>query len=449
MKVTILGSGTAVPQSHRSPSGTWITEGNTSVLVDCGAGTSQRLVAAGGTLQDLDAILLSHAHLDHIADLPAILFSLNLPSLARTATLTVVHSVALQPVVDGLKATFGKWMAPEGFNVKWTALQPGFGTTVGRVKIRTFAVDHHPTSIGFLLQGREAIAIPSDTALCQSVVEGIRGADNLLVECSNTDGTRSDGHMTPSDVVFLAREAQIKRLIVTHLYPEAERAGVTAQIQNELEDTMPECITIEAADGMIIDLGRASTREVNARAPQNLQRPQKDDELDPDALQDEMIALMNQGLGRVDSGSVARAKRGSPKERAGANRGRATPAARGSWTHASLGRLQAKRTHRNLLKEARSQRFIPELNLHGETTENAVRRLTATVQTWALSSVRFGRIITGKGKHSESLPVVKLATVNWLDGGEGVQFVTAWAPEFAADGLFGSVVVKVRRSLPL
>jgi len=41
-----------------------------------------------------------------------------------------------------------------------------------------------------------------------------------------------------------------------------------------------------------------------------------------------------------------------------------------------------------------------------------------------------------------------LATVNWLDGGDGVQFVTAWAPEFAADGVFGSVVVKVRRSLP-
>ncbi len=441
MKVTILGSGTAIPQVHRSPTGCWITEENTSILVDCGAGTSQRLVAAGGKLQDLDAILLSHAHLDHFADLPSILFSLNLPSLARTAPLTVVHSIGLQPYIDGLKATFGKWMAPTGFKVKWTALEPGFGTTVGRVKIRTFAVDHHPSSVGFILQGTESIAIPSDTALCQTLVEAVQGADNLIVECSNTDGTRSEGHMTPSDVAYLAREAQVKRLIVTHQYPEAERAGVAKQIQNELEGTTPECVTIEATDGMVIDLGRPSTKEAPVPASQEA------DELDPDALQDEMIALMNQGLGRIDSGSIANAKR-APQERAGSSRGRPTPAARGSWTHASLSRLRANKTHRNLLKEARSQRFIPELNLHGENRENALRRLSATVQTWALSSVRFGRIITGKGKHSESLPVVKLATVNWLDGGDGVQFVTAWAPEFAADGVFGSVVVKVRRSLP-
>ena len=52
MRLTVLGSGTAVPVADRFPAGYWVQDGDTSVLVDCGPGTLRRLAQAGGSVRE-------------------------------------------------------------------------------------------------------------------------------------------------------------------------------------------------------------------------------------------------------------------------------------------------------------------------------------------------------------------------------------------------------------
>ena len=72
----VLGSGGPESGDKRASSGyiVWI-DGKSRVLVDFGGGTSLRFEETGAKIEDLDVILLTHLHIDHTADLPALLKS--------------------------------------------------------------------------------------------------------------------------------------------------------------------------------------------------------------------------------------------------------------------------------------------------------------------------------------------------------------------------------------
>ena len=68
----VLGSGGPEINDGRSSTGylIWV-DGKARVLIDLGSGTAHNFEQVGGKLEDLDAILLSHLHVDHCADLPS------------------------------------------------------------------------------------------------------------------------------------------------------------------------------------------------------------------------------------------------------------------------------------------------------------------------------------------------------------------------------------------
>ena len=72
MRLTVLGSGTAVPVPERFPAGDLVEHEDHKVMVDCGPGTLRRLAQAGVSPTELDAVLLTHYHTDHCADLAAL-----------------------------------------------------------------------------------------------------------------------------------------------------------------------------------------------------------------------------------------------------------------------------------------------------------------------------------------------------------------------------------------
>ena len=75
MELIILGSGTGIPSLTRGSPAALVTAGDTSVLLDSGSGTLQRLLQAGMTYKDVDDILYSHIHPDHVADLVPLIFA--------------------------------------------------------------------------------------------------------------------------------------------------------------------------------------------------------------------------------------------------------------------------------------------------------------------------------------------------------------------------------------
>ena len=75
MQVTLLGTGCPVVSLERFGPATLIEHEEQAILVDCGSGVTQRLLAAGCPGAYLDAILLTHLHSDHLVDLYQLVIS--------------------------------------------------------------------------------------------------------------------------------------------------------------------------------------------------------------------------------------------------------------------------------------------------------------------------------------------------------------------------------------
>ena len=73
MKLTILGSGNAVPTKHRSSSAYLLEASGVHFLIDAGSGTVRRLLEHEYHLGGINHILLTHTHPDHISDLVPLL----------------------------------------------------------------------------------------------------------------------------------------------------------------------------------------------------------------------------------------------------------------------------------------------------------------------------------------------------------------------------------------
>jgi ribonuclease BN (tRNA processing enzyme) len=81
------------------------------------------------------------------------------------------------------------------------------------------------------------------------VVELARGADTLLIECAFPDDTPVPGHLTPSGAASIAREAGVKRVILTHIYPVTDVLDLVSEVGNGFDGEV-----IVAEDGLTLDV---------------------------------------------------------------------------------------------------------------------------------------------------------------------------------------------------
>jgi len=81
MKITFLGTGGAVATEERDNTSLLVAQGKFLALVDCPGGVVQKIKKAGYLPQNLQAILVTHVHPDHIYGLPSLIHSLMLEDM--------------------------------------------------------------------------------------------------------------------------------------------------------------------------------------------------------------------------------------------------------------------------------------------------------------------------------------------------------------------------------
>lgn len=227
MRACILGTGGYHPNEGRHTSCIMLPD--LGIIFD--AGTSFFRVADRLATRDLH-IFLSHAHLDHIVGLTYFLipmFSKQVDRvLVRSAQqyLDVVQTHLFSPPVFPL--------IPSGYVFEPLAEKvtvPGGGVLThcplnhpgGSIGYR---IDwpHVSQTIGVSPTPGKSLAYITDTMADASYVNFIRGVDVLIHECNFTDDSielaRETGHCYLSAVVRVARDAGVKRLILTHFDPQ-------------------------------------------------------------------------------------------------------------------------------------------------------------------------------------------------------------------------------------
>ena len=299
MEITLLGTGCPVAHSERYGPAQVVRHGGHAVLVDCGSGVTQRLLGAGLSGRDIDAVLLTHLHSDHLVDL----FQLIVSSWhqGRDRPQRVFGPPGTRAYVDGLMALWRPELeqriaherrpSTAALEVEVTEIGIGPGRhevlTLGDLRAEAFEVEHQPVrhAYGFMFQTPEArIVLSGDTRACAAVVEAARGAELLVHEVfvhrdlpvvpgrrsAETVAQVASYHTLSGEVGKIAARAGVGCLALTHFVPpDCDREALLAEVAADFSGPVvigEDLMTLEPATGRIghagavIDLGRPGAR---------------------------------------------------------------------------------------------------------------------------------------------------------------------------------------------
>lgn len=225
----VLGSGTGVVSPQRAGPAFLLWDRG-AALVDCGPGTLLRLSALGLPPTAVGAVFLTHWHLDHCGDLPALLFARRYPHYPRAERSLLLVGRGVATSYGHLEAAYGEGVRPPdgGPDLR----EPEVVATWGGWGVEWAAVAHHPTSVAyrFTSPGGSSVVFSGDTGPCEALVRIARGATLLVVECTAPEGSPLQGHLTPSLVGQVAQEAGCARVVLVHLGPDVRADDAVEQV---------------------------------------------------------------------------------------------------------------------------------------------------------------------------------------------------------------------------
>jgi len=262
MDLSLFFAGTAgsVPTARRGLPALLLRAGGERLLFDCGEGTQQQLLRSIG-LPDVDAVFITHFHLDHWLGLLGMLKTFDLR--ARERPLTVYGPPGLTALIGGLRPIIGR----TGYALGVAELEPYEEIRFGTFVISPFPVKHRVEAYGYAfveddrpgrfdveaarslgivdgpdfgrLQRGEVvdgvrpeqvmgetragrkIVISGDTAPCQAIEVLAHDADLLVHEATFMEDERARAretfHSTAHQAAEIARDAGVRLLALTHL----------------------------------------------------------------------------------------------------------------------------------------------------------------------------------------------------------------------------------------
>jgi ribonuclease BN (tRNA processing enzyme) len=264
VQVTILGSGTLVPNGLRGPAGYVVSADELIVLLDGGTGTLRRLAEAGIDYRRIDHLFYTHVHPDHTGDLIPFLFAQrHTPDFVRRRPLTLYGPRGFAAFVRQLLAVYGRWVESDAYAIEVVELW-GDRLELGPLDVATEPMRHSVACIGYRMTAPDgaAVAYTGDTDVCDAVAELARAVDVLLVECSTPDELKIAGHLSPGPIGTLAAAAGARTVVLTHLYPQCEGVDIVGQCRRHYAGDI-----VVAHDLMEITLTAGQVR-VGRRAPQ-------------------------------------------------------------------------------------------------------------------------------------------------------------------------------------
>jgi ribonuclease Z len=267
LQVIFLGTGGSIPTPQRGLSAVAIRRKSELLLFDCGEGTQRQMIQVGVGFHRKTKIFITHMHGDHILGLPGLLQTMSLldrekkleiygpqgikafvEAISQTVRFSLIFPVEVYEVEAGLVckereyevyATPSKHMTSSFAYALTEKPRPGrfypekaraLGVPEGRlwsrlqhgssVKLSDGRIVKPEMVLGSPRSGRK-IVYTGDTMPSENLVMLAENADLLIHEATFDDElaerAREDGHSTPSQAAEIAKEAGVKRLILTHI----------------------------------------------------------------------------------------------------------------------------------------------------------------------------------------------------------------------------------------
>ena len=244
MQLILLGTGCPTVDHKRFGPSNLVSTKKSKILVDCGSGVTQRLEQLKLSTADIDALVLTHLHSDHVVDFYQLIIS-------------SWHSYRIKPWKiygpKGTKKFFTKimdaWKDERSLRIKYEvrASIDAFKLDIkefeeyGKIKIKDtileyFLVDHQPVKYAYgfnFYNHKKMLTISGDTKPCENLMKYAQKADVLLHEVfieeeiqalnkmrtSKTLHNVKAYHTTSTMVGKVASLTRCKKLVLTHFVP--------------------------------------------------------------------------------------------------------------------------------------------------------------------------------------------------------------------------------------
>ena len=210
MRLTILGNNGPFPAPGGATSGYLLTSGETRICFDLGSGTLSRLTALTPPVE-LTALVLSHWHYDHCADVLPLIFRLE---ACAPTPLHIYAPADENALVRKAVLGCGKIVLHD--------VHPGETFTVGEMQVTAFAARHPVPAVMYRIEGEgKTFCYTGDTNTVEGLAEFAEHADFLLADGLFTDAAWAEGkpHLSARHVAELAEAAHVRRFVITHLNP--------------------------------------------------------------------------------------------------------------------------------------------------------------------------------------------------------------------------------------
>lgn len=277
MDVTILGSGSPIPDPERAGTAILVDAGSETILLDCGPGTVERMLEADINPKQVESLFFTHHHMDHNASF--FHFAIASWTLGRR-DLTIYGPSGTDTLIEALsqiyesdleyRQSFGRSL--DGINdIESIKVDEQFSTSIGDCHISALPVDHSIETYAYRIDDTatgESIVFSGDTTVVDGFVEFARGADVLFQDCAlgptqdeppsdkplwpkyfNPDQSYCDRlnevHCTPTECGEIADAADVDTLVLTHFTPYLDTQALKAKAERVFDGK-----TIIAEDGL-------------------------------------------------------------------------------------------------------------------------------------------------------------------------------------------------------
>jgi len=236
VKLTVLGSGTGWPRLDRNAPG-YLVKSDINLLLDMGPCVIKQLLKIGVTLENIDAIFISHFHPDHVTDLIPFLFATRYEmGYKRRDSVKIYACEGFNKFLSLLNQAFDGTIEPAEGVIEIVELPriKKYVFSLGDFEAITTPVKHREESLAIRLEKEgKAVVYSGDTGYCEEIVELAEEADLLIIECSNSIQGEPSHHLAPEEVALIAKRAKVKTLLISHFYPHSEGIGVLERIKKE------------------------------------------------------------------------------------------------------------------------------------------------------------------------------------------------------------------------
>lgn len=261
--VTFLGTSDSIPTAKRNHSAIFVEVAGEKILVDCGEGTQRQLRIAGISPTKIDRILITHWHEDHFLGLPGLFKTLAMMNYSKTLRIygpkgtkhfiSLLESLARHTDIklEVYEVSSGKFINKDDFLIEAKRMVHGTPTNaysiilkdkirIDKKKLADLRIPNSPliknlqkgkdvvingkkiksSSVSYVEKGKK-LTIILDTAMNQKAIELARNSDVLISESSfsvqDKDRAKEYRHLTSEDAATIAKEAKVKKLILTHI----------------------------------------------------------------------------------------------------------------------------------------------------------------------------------------------------------------------------------------